>query len=78
MIRDRVQSREAIIKMARALEGGQTYFKTDAGSIAQALIEASYHLEHGMSREEVWEESYREADRFMSSLVAADDKLLTE
>ena len=55
--------------MAKKLESGETYFKIEDGSIADALKEARYWIEHGMSSADYRDKQYQESDAFMRQLV---------
>ena len=57
-----------IIHIAKSLEFGDTFYKVDSGSIAHALIEARYYLEHGMSSKDYRDKRYMIADEFMRQL----------
>lgn len=64
---------DSIIKLAKKLEYGETYYKIDDGSIKQAMIEARYYLEYGMSKDAYRSEQERIADDFMRNLTQSKD-----
>ena len=69
MKRNKKITKDSIITMAKRLEWGDTYFKIDHGSIAEALIEARYIIEHGVSSSEYKAIRERKSDDFMRDLV---------
>lgn len=68
MKRLKVLKKDDIIQLAKHLEFGDTIFKVNDGSIKEALIEARYYLEHGMSKEQYRDQRYIDADEFFSAL----------
>ena len=68
MKRLKVIGKDDIIQLAKHLEFGDTIYKVNNGSIKEALIEARYYLEFGMSKEQYREQRYSDADAFFSAL----------
>ena len=62
-------SKDNIIQMAKRLEWGDTFYKIDEGSIADALIEARYHLEFGCSKEELAEKRAKKAVKVLDKIL---------
>ena len=70
MKRNKTLDRDTICNMAKHLEWGDTYYKIDSGSVTEALIEARYIIEHGMSSAEYRQAQYEDADRWMREFTA--------
>ena len=57
-----------IINLAKRLEFGETCFKIDNGSVVEALTEARYYLEHGMSRADYTAKQQKESKEYLDKL----------
>ena len=68
MKRKKRMRKQDIIDMAKELEWGNTFYKVDLGSIKDALQEARYYLEYGMSKDDYIDQQQVDANAFMEKL----------
>ena len=62
-------TKQDIIKVFKAVEAGDKYFKVDNGGLVEAIAAARYYLEHDMSREDYKAKREEESEKWWKTLI---------
>ena len=62
-------TKQDIIKVFKAVEAGDKYYKINGGGLVEAIAAARYYLEHDMSREDYKKKREEESSKWWKTLI---------